>query len=984
MTVLCVLDRVTWDGDPVPGERTHALLRALAGAGGRGLSEAALVEEIWADDVPAHPAKALQVVVSRARSATRTDAIERTPRGYRLALASDEVDVWALRPEGLRLAAAERYAEALPLLERADPDDEVVAARLRCVAAVHGVPAALDRYEEYRAGLAERLGVDPPPALQDLYAELLASDRPQRSGVHHYASSLVGRADDLVELRRLLRQHRVVSILGPGGLGKTRLANLVAAEADQPVVHLVELVGVASPDDLVAELGSALGVRDSVAGRRVLTPAQRRDVRARIAQHLDQAPTLLVLDNCEHIVAAVADLVAFLVATSPRLRVLTTTRAPLAIAAERVFPLGTLGTTDAVALFRERATAARPGVVLPSDTVREVVDRLDGLPLALELAAVKVRAMSVEDIAHRLGNRFALLRGGDRSAPDRHQTLIAVIDWSWNLLGAEERRALRWLSVFHDGFDAAAAEAVLGPDAFHAVGELADQSLLTVVDEPGGTRYRMLETVREFGRMQLIDAGEDGAARTAHHRWAADFARTHGARLFGPDQVATIDAIAVEENNLADVLRQALALPEPEVVVEVFATLGGFWSMRSEHARVILLSSLLDDALAGWLPPEEHADATRAALCVAILNAAIAQPASVEGLRVRLEELGPGFGPGIRALVIVVLAIMVPGDGGREAAEALVADPDPLVRGIALQWLSHDRENAGDPAAAIDACERALEVVDDSHGPWRKATLHTQLAGHYAQFGRAADAAAHGRAALPVLVRLGAAEDALQVQSMLAMAALEKGELDGARRIVDEIATAVPGRGGFGVEGIQLTVRAELAFASGDLPAGRQLVRQAAAAMAEMRFPGLELDVELTPWVVYGEALAVCALAVHGTDGDGGAELYASLVRKAPRLLEEGRSFVDVPVIGLLLFGLGSWGLLRGALDPAAAVRLLVLADRCAYPRFTPTMRWQRMVDAAESRAPGLVDEIEGEYDGRRGPALLDEARDVIDHIFRE
>lgn len=982
--MLCVLDRVTWDGDPVPGERTHALLRALVTAGTRGLSEAALVEEVWADDVPAHPAKALQVVVSRARAATRADAIERTARGYRLALGPDQVDAWALRPEGLRLAAAERYAEALPLLERADPDEEVVVALLRSVAALHGVPAALDRYEAHRARLSDRLGVDPSPALQELHAELLASDRPVRTGVHHYASSLVGREHDLVELRQLLREHRVVSILGPGGLGKTRLANLIAAEADQPVVHVVELVGVASPDDLVGEIGSVLGVRDSVVGRRVLTPAQRRDVRARIAQHLDQAPTLLVLDNCEHIVDAVADLVAFLVAASPRLRVLTTTRAPLAIAAERVVPLRTLGTADAVALFRERATAARPGVGLPDETVREVVDRLDGLPLAVELAAVKVRSMSVEDIARRLGNRFALLRGGDRSAPDRHQTLLAVIDWSWNLLGAGERRALSWLSVFNDGFDSDAAEAVLGPDALDAVAELADQSLLAVTEEPGGTRYRMLETVREFGRMQLIDAGEDARARAAHHRWAATFARNQGARLFGPEQVAAIDAIAVEENNLADVLRQALAVPDPEVVVGVFATLGGFWSMRSEHARVITLSALLDDALAGWVPSPEHAGATRASLCVAILNAAIAQPASVENLRARLEGLGPGPSPAIRALVIVVLAIMAPGDGSREAAEELVADPDPLVRGIALQWLSHDRENAGDPLAAIDACERALAVVDDTRGPWRRATLHTQAAGHYAQFGRAAEAAAHGRAALPVLVRLGATEDALQVQSVLAMAALEDGDLDGAQRVVDEIAAASPGRGGFGVEGIRLTVIAELAFARGDLPAGRQLVRQAAAAMTELRFPGLELDTELTPWAVYGEALAVSALAVHGTDGDGGAELYASLVGKAPRLLEEGRSFVDVPVVGLLLYGLGSWGLLRGALEPADAVRLLVLADRCAYPRFTPTMRWQRIVDAAESRIPGLLKEIEREYGERRGPAVLDEARDVIAHIFRE
>ena len=158
---LAVLDGVTWDGEPVPGERTHALLRGLAAAGSRGLSETALVEEIWGDDVPANPTKALQVVVSRARAATAAEAIERTARGYRLALATEDVDVWALRPEGLRLAAAGAYDAALPLLERAEPDDEVLVALLRAVAGVHGVPAALDRYEAHRADLAERLGISP-------------------------------------------------------------------------------------------------------------------------------------------------------------------------------------------------------------------------------------------------------------------------------------------------------------------------------------------------------------------------------------------------------------------------------------------------------------------------------------------------------------------------------------------------------------------------------------------------------------------------------------------------------------------------------------------------------------------------------------------------------------------------------------------------------------------------------------------------------
>jgi predicted ATPase len=618
---LSLLDDVRWRGRTVVGDRPRALLAALAARGCRPVPAEDLVELVWGDEAPLNGLKSLQVLVSRARTACGAEAIVRDGAGYRLGAVPDEVDsarlaalvraaasaldqdaaaAAAFATEALELAAglpavgdgeagplaevrraaatdaaAARlvlarassrtgvHAEAFPALAAAHAerprDEPLLADLLRSEAAVSGPSVALERFERYRRELRERLGTDPGELLQRTHRGLLALDRPVRRGVRYDATTLIGRDDDLRRLRALLASSRVVSIVGPGGLGKTRLANAIARTAPEPAVHVVELAGVTSADDVAGEVGSALGVRDSVSGRRVWTAEQRADVRARIAQLLGQSPALLVLDNCEHLIDAVAGLVAFLVASTADLRVLTTSRAPLAIAAERVYLLGELDAGDAARLFRERAVAARPSVQLTEPLVAGIVARLDGLPLAIELAAARVRTMTLEEIDRRLADRFALLRGGDRSAPGRHQTLFAVIDWSWNLLNAAERRALSRLALFHDGFTLEAAEAVLGDGAVEAVQGLVDQSLLSVRETPGAGRYRMLETVREFGRMRLADVGEEADARAAQRRWAAAYSRHHGALVPSRGQFAAIDALAAEEVNLADELRAAIA-----------------------------------------------------------------------------------------------------------------------------------------------------------------------------------------------------------------------------------------------------------------------------------------------------------------------------------------------------------------------------------------------------------------------------------------
>jgi predicted ATPase/DNA-binding SARP family transcriptional activator len=1044
--VLTLLDGVRWRGESVVGERPQALLAALASGTVRAER---LVEEIWADEPPANPAKALQVLVSRTRAACGPESLVHAGDGYRLGIGPDEVDALVVRAEtaaaratlprdpagaaeharaalalvgdlGDRLGPADGEAgplaevrrqatddlrtarvvlaqaasrsgshdEALGALEDAlthRPEDEALLADLlRSLAAVHGPAAALDRYEAHRTGVRDRLGTDPGPELQRLHQELLSLDRPVRDGVHYEATALLGRGEDIRRLRAAMVASRVVSILGPGGLGKTRLAHVLGRTAVQPVVHFVELVGVTAAEDLVGEVGSALGVRDSVSGRRSLTPGQRADVRARIAQHLDQAPSLLILDNCEHIIEAVADLVAYLVATTRELRVLTTTRSPLAIAAERVYALGELGTADASELFAQRARAARPDVVLDEAAVADIVGRLDGLPLAIELAAAKVRVMSTADIARRLENRFALLRGGDRSAPDRHQTLLAVIDWSWNLLGEPEKRALRRLSVFHDGFTLDAAEHVLGPVALDAVHSLANQSLVTVVESAAGVRYRMLETVREFGRMQLVDAGEDEAAADAHRAWAVGYAAVHGARLFGPEQFDAVDALRAEEANLADVLRQALAVPDPEAMVPVLAALGGYWSMLGNHVRVIALAEAIIAAITGWTPPAALTDPTRVALVVTLNNVMIGLAEAAEPIRVLLRELGPGDHPRTAAMVRVMTGF-TPAEGDLFAsrlAEFTKSD-DRHLAGIASQWHSHVLENSGDPEGAVAAAERALALIDDREdGPWSPAILHTQIGQLEMQLGRVDSGVAHARAALPVLERLGAWDDALQLRSLLGLAAILAGDFE---RAAAELARMDQIEDSDQIFGGQLVLdlgQAELALARGDHAAGLAMHRSAVDRVRSLQFPGMDRS-GLEPWVLFGEAAALSAHAYHGDaeHEEYGDHLFRSCLDRARRVLDPSFDYLDYPVAGVALFAAGAWALLRGRVPVEDAVRLLVHADRFAYNRSVPTMAWDRITPYAEEKGPGLLAKVQAELGERRGPELLDETRRFVEEL---
>jgi predicted ATPase/DNA-binding SARP family transcriptional activator len=1044
---LSLLGEVRWRQRPVVGDRPQALLASLASRPGRPVPADELIELVWGAEPPVNELKSLQVLISRTRSACGADAIVREGAGYRLGAEPDEVDTVrlsrlvreasaALDRDGalaadlagqaealadglpgavdhdhgplaeLRRAAAANLAvaqviraraasrtgahgAALPALEAAyakRPDDEsLLADLLRSEAAVRSPAAALEHFERYRQDLRERLGTDPGETLRRVHRDLLAMDRPIRRGVRYEATALVGREGDLSQLRALTATSRVVSIIGAGGLGKTRVAQAVARDAAVPVVHVVELVGVSAADDVVAEVGSVLGVRESIQGRRVLTAQQRADVRGRIAQRLAQSPGLLVLDNCEHVVGAVADLVAFLVSVTSDLHVLTTSRAPLGIAAEHVYLLGELQTGDAAELFRERAVAARPTVRLAEPAVSNIVGRLDGLPLAIELAAVQVRAMAVEEIDRRLENRFALLRGGDRTAPDRHQTLLAVIDWSWNLLDAGERRALRWLALFNDGFTLEAAEALLGADAIVSVQGLVGQSLLSVRETPLGVRYRMLETVREFGRMQLVDAGEDVEARGALRRWAVAFASEHGPRLMTRDEFAAIDALVGEEINLADELRGALADGDRDALVQLLAALGMFWTIRGEHVRLLTLIDAVADALREWQPSAELYAATGAAIAIVLTNTMISGSKRLGDLQALLRRVrAPGSGnAGMYGLGAVMLAYD-PADveafTGR--LEKLTSDPDRETAIAACHWLSNMRENAGDLAGAIEAAERALALVGDNDGPWSMAMPHGELAQLSMHVGDRAAAVEHALAALPVMQRLGAGDDEIQLRSVLASCAIVDGRLADAEAELDRMERIGASAAGFAGSIFRQFSRAEFLLARGDHAAGLALHRKCMAEMRDLTFPGIQ-KTGLEPWSLFGVSMTVTAHAYYATEADWarGEAIFLTCRADALKLLRTADAELDYPVGGLVLFALGAWGLLQREAPAGDAIRLLVLARRFAYNRAVPSMMWERIAARAEESAPGLIAELEAHYGSRRPADLLTEACRAIEQL---
>lgn len=577
----------------------------LAGEGARALADGdpARAMDLLDDALALWRGPALADLPDRHTAAARWTARRLDARRDRLAAA-------------LRLGrAAEVLPELTALCGEHPLDEPLQALRLRALRDAGRTAQALAAYEEVRTLIADRLGTDPGPELTTLYAELLrqkpsapVKESAPLGNLRARLTSFVGRECEMAALRGDLAQGRLVTLLGPGGAGKTRLSQEVADTVDPGTwpdgIWLAELAPVDDPETVPEAVLAALGARETVlsgAGSGEFRAAERAsgderaagESMARLTEYCSRRRMLLLLDNCEHVIEAAAALADHLLARCPRLTVLATSREPLGVPGEAVRPVDPLPDPTALRLLAERGAAARPGFRVDADeataaAAAEICRRLDGLPLAIELAAARLRMLTPQQIADRLDDRFRLLTSGSRTVLPRQQTLRAVVDWSWELLDDDERVTLRRLSVFAGGCTLEAAEAVCADgtggagDAARLLGSLVDKSLVVAAPaEDGQMRYRLLETVGEYAAERLEESGERDAVERRHQVFFRELARTTDPLLRRSGQLAAIRILQREYENLRTALRHAVAARDEQEALCMVLSLSWYWQIRN-------------------------------------------------------------------------------------------------------------------------------------------------------------------------------------------------------------------------------------------------------------------------------------------------------------------------------------------------------------------------------------------------------------------
>ncbi|MEU0649382.1 AfsR/SARP family transcriptional regulator [Streptomyces umbrinus] len=717
----------------------------------------------------------------------------------------------AVRLDELRLEALEDRAEADLALGR---HRELVTELRQLVAdhplrerphgqlmrALHGCgrrAEALAVFQELRRTLAEELGNDPSDELCAVQLAVLRGDAsltpaapPVPAPVSVSASapvstvgirtplpaqltSFVGRRDELERVGRLLGPlergggARLVTVVGPGGAGKTRLA-IEAAGREAGATAFVDLGGTRDSPGVPQLVLNALGMREGV-----LAPGGRQgqppDAVERLTTALSGTSVLLVLDNCEHVIEEAAALVHLLLSSCPRVRVLATSREALGITGEMLCPLPPLapppeGVTarrateyPAVRLFADRTAAVRPGFRVDEENVSAVVRicrALDGLPLAIELAAARVRALPVDAVAARLDDRFRLLSQGSRTASPRHQTLRAVVGWSWDLLEADEQRLAMRLTVFAGAFTLEAAGSVCGlPDAeaVELLAGLADKSLI----EGNGGRYRMLSTVRAFCAERLAEAGEEERLLRRHAEYFAELARTAEPHLRGAGQLTWLSRLAEEHADLQAALHWAVR-GDQELALAMIAALSSYWWLRGlrtdgASASVELLREIGTGPPAGL--EEEYV------LCV--LNAAAGGEAggALQAHLARAETvMAEPFWPP-RYPFLTVLWVMGTGLPRPLEVSGLLERSDPWSGALVRLGQGHMALFGGEVAEAERQFERSLGEFRSQGDRWGTVLCLAELAMLAGWRGRPERSQTLYDEALELAGRLGAVED---------------------------------------------------------------------------------------------------------------------------------------------------------------------------------------------------------------------------------
>ena len=632
-------------------------------------------------------------------------------------------------------------------------------------------------------------------------------------------TTFVGRRADLAEVKSLLSTSRLVTVVGVGGVGKTRLALRAAAEAGFPDgARLVELGELRDESLLVEVLASGLGLRDESA----------RSLREVLVDFLSSRKLLLVLDNCEQVVQGAAQLVESLLTDCPDLRILATSRERLSINGESVLQLsplpvpaddgdrtlGNLSGYDAVALFAARAAAAVRGFELCEDnkaTVARICSRVEGLPLAIELAAARLRVMSPQQILSRLADRYALLTRGSRTAPTRQQTLTCSIDWSYHLCTVAEQRTWARLSVFAGSFELEAAEDICGADRAgisvdDLLSSLVDKSILIRAESNGEVRFRLLETLRDYGWNKLEQSGESHEIRRRHLQWYRRLVTQGAADWFSVRQVPWIRRLGAEESNLREALEFGLS-DCPEVALEIVGT---FYPFGFARGALTETRRWLDRALAAT--KVQPTPARIRALYGAALSANLhGRPGDIEGGAARAAEaehlvqrMTDPVAQGLTSVAVGYAALLT-GDLQRarthfEKALTDIDTDDPTVHGAAMTLMGWVREFQGDVSRALVWQEKALALTESlgesvyrswvlwsvGIGWWRQGKLERaeELLNQGLQLSRLVDDPRHGAACLEALAWVCCAKKEVRRAVVLMASADKLGGSQGASPMI--------------------------------------------------------------------------------------------------------------------------------------------------------------------------------------------------------